>query len=66
MVDRFKLECMKLAKLQRAQFREVLRYVIKQKKPLKYDVFSRFCGISRQQWDKFRSENREVNIKWMV
>ncbi|MFA5141867.1 MAG: hypothetical protein WC471_02775 [Candidatus Woesearchaeota archaeon] len=48
------------------QFKEFLNFTLQKKTCLDYHDFRQNCGISRAQWDQFKLNNNENEIKWSV
>ncbi len=66
MVERFNIDDLRMDKLERAQFKEFLQFMINREKEFSYNDFKRHTGISRQQWDVFRNTNQETGVKWII
>ena len=62
----FKTESLKLSSRQKSTFTEFLNYKLNSNRLLGYRDFTKHCGISRQQWDLFRAENRDRKVKWLI
>lgn len=67
MAHKFDLESMKLDLMKKAHFREFLSFKLKRDNRLRYSEFNRMTGISRQQWDIFRIDNKKLkNVQWIL
>ena len=59
---------MRMDVMKKNHFMEYLKFrVTKSDRKFKYSDFNKITGISRMQWDVFRSENREVKeVEWVL
>jgi len=50
------------------QFKEYLEFKLNTNKPLSFIDFQKHCGISRQQWEIFKLNNKESfnNTEWLL
>lgn len=67
MMNKFNIENLRLDVLKKNHFIEYLQFKVKKDRRFGYNDFSRATGISRMQWDVFRSDNRKVKkINWVL
>ena len=66
MLDKFKLEQMKMDPFKEMRFKEYLDHVLRTKQKFGYQKFQKMCGISRKQWEMFKSDNLELEIDWVI
>ena len=65
-MEQFNIKGLELDPTKKRMFREFLTFTIEKDKPLNFQEFRKNCGISRVQWDQFRSLNCGSNINWSV
>lgn len=67
MIKRFDLESMRLDLMKKMVFEDFLRYKLARDKRFGFVEFSKVCGISRKQWDVFKTDNKKIKeINWLV
>lgn len=62
----FKFHGIQVDAFKRKQWEEFLAYTLLKKKKLNFYDFAKNCGISRNQWTKFRELNIEEDVQWDV
>ena len=63
-MDNLNTQDMRLDRIQSNTFFDMLKYKLSNKQSLRFTEFKRVCGISQEQWDVFKSNNREAKLKW--
>jgi hypothetical protein len=70
MVHAFDIENMKLDLMKKSHFREFLAFKMQRGGKLRFSDFNKMTGISRQQWDVFRIDNKDnkniKDIEWVM
>lgn len=66
-MNKFNIGNMKLDIMKRNHFIEFLNFKLKRDRRLRFSDFNRGTGISRQQWDVFRIDNKGLKkVHWVV
>jgi hypothetical protein len=55
---------MRLDRIQTTTFSDMISFKLSNDHLLRFSEFQKVCGISREQWDLFRANNREAKLKW--
>ena len=67
MAHSFNLESMKLDLMKKAHFSEFLAFKLKRDRQFRFSEFNKMTGISRQQWDVFRIDNKKAKkVQWLI
>lgn len=62
--DMLNLDNLEIDKYKRKQLEEFLAYTMSQKRPLSFADIQKNIGISRRQWEIFRSNNSDKELLW--
>ena len=64
-IEQVDLGELQLDSFKQIQFKEYLRYMVSNKKILRYEDFNRMCGLSHGQLEVFRSLHRDTKeFRW--
>ncbi len=62
----FNIENMQLDTIQKRQFEEFVQFKLGREEEFSFLDFNKICGVSRQQWEMFKGENKDLGVSWRL